>query len=230
LKTESSQTFRSVLAAVLALGALAAAGCRNNMHTQNKVKTYRPSPLFADGASARPLPAHTVARGDLREDEAAFTGLRGNVPVNTLPFPVTREVLLRGRQRFEIFCSPCHDRTGGGRGMIVERGYKQPPSYQEERLRNAPLGYFFSVMTLGYGVMPSYAVQVSVADRWAIAAYIRVLQYSQGARLAELPPAARQAVESDLRNQEAQGAAGPRNRGAAGHQPAAAAPQPHEVP
>jgi mono/diheme cytochrome c family protein len=203
LKISRIDSLRWGLVVAVAAGALWAGGCRNNMHSQNKAKTYRASPLFADGTSARPLPAHTVARGDLREDEATYTGLKGNVPVNTLPFPLTREVLLRGRQRFEIFCSPCHDRTGSGRGMIVERGYKQPPSYYEERLRNAPLGYFFSVMTLGYGVMPSYALQVSVADRWAIAAYIRVLQYSQSAPLGELPPAARQAVEADLRAAEA---------------------------
>jgi cytochrome c553 len=172
-----------------------------NMHEQNKVKPYRASVFFADGASARPLPAHTVARGDLREDEATYSGMQGSQPVNTLPFALTRDVLLRGQERFDIFCSPCHDRQGTGHGMIVQRGYKQPPAYTEDRLRNAPLGYFFSVMTLGYGVMPNYSAQVSVADRWAIAAYIRVLQYSQaGARLTDLPPAVRDAVESDLQH------------------------------
>ena len=190
----------AALAALATLAALAAitAGCRNDMRVQNKVTPYQESRFFPDGATARPLPAHTVARGLVPAADTFATGLRGNQPVDEIPFPVTREVLLRGRERYDIFCSPCHDRTGSGRGMIVQRGYKQPPSYGEERLRNAPVGYFFSVMTLGYGVMPSYAAQVSAADRWAIAAYIRVLQLSQGARLADLPPAQRQAVEGDL--------------------------------
>jgi len=183
---------------------MAASGCRMNMHEQNKVKPYRASVFFPDGASARPLPAHTVARGDLREDEATYTGMKGNQPVNALPFPLTREVLLRGQERFDIFCSPCHDRSGSGKGMIVQRGYKEPPSYAEDRLKNAPLGYFFSVMSLGYGVMPSYSSQISVADRWAIAAYIRVLQYSQGGtHLQDLPPAVRDSVTHDLESKPA---------------------------
>jgi mono/diheme cytochrome c family protein len=185
------------LAAALLL--LAAAGCRQNMHNQNKVKPLAPNAFFADGQGARPLPAHTVARGDLRAGSSAETGLdEANKPVAGLPFPVTRQVLLRGQERYNVFCSPCHDRVGTGRGMIVRRGFKQPTSYHIERLRNAPVGYFFNVMTEGFGVMPSYAPQVPVADRWAIAAYIRALQYSQNARLADLPPAGRRKVEADL--------------------------------
>jgi mono/diheme cytochrome c family protein len=226
LKTDRGRTVHASVGALLILAAgLGTAGCRMNMHVQNKVKPYRASVFFADGASARPLPAHTVARGDLRVDEAAYTGVRGNQPVNELPFPATRDVLLRGEERFNIFCSPCHDRTGSGHGMIVERGYKQPPAYTEDRLRNAPIGYFFSVISLGYGVMPSYSAQIPVADRWAIAAYIRVLQYSQGGvRLSDLPPAARQAIAHDL---EGPGAGASPVPGGAAPQPS---PTPHEVP
>jgi len=180
---------------------LAAAGCRQNMHNQHKVKTLAASDFFPDGQGARPIPAHTVARGDLREGWA-YSGLdTANKPVAQLPFPLTREVLLRGEQRFNIYCSPCHDRQGTGHGMIVQRGYKQPTSYHVERLRNAPVGYFYNVITEGFGVMPSYAPQVPVADRWAIAAYIRVLQYRQTAKLADLsvlPPERRRAIQAEL--------------------------------
>jgi len=210
------------LPALLALPAIIAlAGCRHDMQNQNKVRPYRASTFYSDGASARPLPAHTVARGDLRADEAYYTGIRGGKPVADLPFPLSREVLLRGQQRYDIFCSPCHGRVGDGLGMIVTRGYKQPPSLHSEQLRNAQVGWFFSVMTQGFGVMPSYAAQVSESDRWAIAAYIRALQYSQSARLSELPPSAQQAIAGDL-------AAG--SAGSAGSVGAAAAPPPGAAP
>jgi hypothetical protein len=177
---------------------VAASGCRQNMHNQHKVKTLGPSTFFADGQGARPIPAHTVARGDLREG-FVYTGLGAdNKPVAEMPFPVTRELLLRGQERFNIYCSPCHGRLGNAQGMIPQRGYKQPTSYHIERLRTAPVGYFFNVMTEGYGVMPTYAPQIPVADRWAIAAWIRVLQYSQNAKLAELPAAVQQRVQEDL--------------------------------
>jgi mono/diheme cytochrome c family protein len=180
---------RTRLLLVLSVCLLASAGCRQNMHNQNRVDTYEPSPFFEDGQSARQLPANTVARGDLREG-AAYTGLSANLqPLSQVPFPVTREVLVRGQERYNIFCSPCHDRTGNGLGMIVRRGYKQPTSFHDPRLRNSQVGYFFNVMTEGFGVMPSYAPQVPVADRWAIAAYIRALQYSQNARMADLEQA-----------------------------------------
>lgn len=190
--------FRRLCLAGLAASLLTSAGCRQNMHNQNKVKGLRASTFFENGQAARPLPAHTVARGDLREGPA-YTGLGANrQPVAQMPFPLTREVLLRGQERFNIFCSPCHDRMGGGNGMIVQRGYKQPTSFHDPRLRSAPVGYFVNVMTEGFGVMPTYAPQVPVADRWAIAAYIRALQYSQNARLADLSPEQRQRVETDL--------------------------------
>ena len=176
-------------AAGLAGLALLAAGCRQNMHNQPKVEPYRESDFFADGMASRPLPAGTVARGFLREDTALYAGVDASgQPVAAFPLPVTRELLRRGQERFNVFCSPCHDRAGTGHGMIVQRGYKQPSSYHIDRLRQAPPGYFYDVMTRGFGVMPSYAAQVSPEDRWAIVAYIRALQLSQNARLADLSP------------------------------------------
>jgi mono/diheme cytochrome c family protein len=201
LSPETGNTLRALRVARIVTAALlllAAAGCRQNMHNQHKVKTLAASDFFPDGQGARPIPAHTVARGDLREGWA-YTGLdAANKPAAQLPFPLTREVLERGQERFNIFCSPCHDRQGTGHGMIVQRGFKQPTSYHVERLRNAPVGYFYNVITEGFGVMPSYAPQVPVADRWAIAAYIRVLQYRQTAKLADLPPERRAAIQAEL--------------------------------
>lgn len=174
------------LAAVLAAGALGA--CRQDMHDQPKYEPYEASRFFRDAASARPLPPGTVARGQLREDEAYYTGYtRDDRLVRTIPVEVTRRTLERGRETFEAFCAPCHDRAGTGRGMIVRRGFKQPPTYHQDRLRNEADGYFFDVITNGFGQMPSYAHQIPVEDRWAVVAYVRALQLSQHARLAELP-------------------------------------------
>src|SRR6186997_12277 len=158
------------LIALLALLALGTAGCRQDMHDQPKLKPYRSSEFFANGSGLREYPAHAVARGTLREDTPFYTGKLADGSATTeLPVPMTRALLLRGQERFNIFCSPCHGRLGDGRGMVVQRGYKQPTSYHDERLRQAPVGYFFDVMTNGFGVMSSYAPQVPVADRWAIA-------------------------------------------------------------
>src|SRR4029077_15917380 len=169
-----------------------------------KIDTYRASTFFADGQGARPLPAGTVPRGgqlgDQVEELAPYTGLVVSVHTVQLPPPVTPELLRRGEERFNVFCSPCHSRVGDGRGMIVQRGYKQPPSFHEARLRSAPVDYFVNIMTQGFGVMPSYASQVPVEDRWAIAAYIRALQYSQNARLADLPADQRARIEAETRN------------------------------
>jgi mono/diheme cytochrome c family protein len=148
-----------------------------------------------DGMASRPLVAHTVARGHLDADTAFYTGKIGTNLVTTFPAPITRETLERGRERFEIYCAPCHGRMGEGHGMIVQRGYPAPPSYHIDRLRQAPVGHFFDVMTQGYGVMYSYAQRVSPEDRWAIAAYIRVLQQSQDARLSDVPPNQRASLE-----------------------------------
>lgn len=189
---------RTLLGLALTGCLLTSAGCRQNMHNQHKLEPYEASNFFDDGQGARPIPANTVARGDLREG-SAYTGLdAANKPVAEMPFPVTREILVRGQERFNVFCSPCHGRMGDGRGMIVRRGYKQPTSFHDPRLQASQVGYFFSVMTEGFGVMPSYAPQIPVTDRWAIAAYIRALQYSQNARLADLPADVRQRVQTDL--------------------------------
>ncbi len=183
------------LAAIPVL-ALALAACRNDMHRQAKTIPLRESKFFADGSSARPLPEGVVARGFLRDDAALYRGMGPDGKfVLDLPVPLTRELLLRGRERFNIFCSPCHGRTGDGQGMIVQRGFKNPPSYHIDRLRNERAGYFFDVMTNGFGQMSGYAAQVPPEDRWAIAAYIRTLQISQNVPVAQLTPDQRAALE-----------------------------------
>jgi cytochrome c553 len=156
------------------------------------------SDFFQDNHMAsRPLPPHTVARGHLDDDEAFYTGKIGDKLVTTFPMPITREVLLRGQERFDIYCAPCHGRTGDGNGMIPQRGYPVPPSYHIDRLRTAPVGHFFDVITHGYGVMYSYATRVDPADRWAIAAYIRALQISHDAKIADVPEQDRAQLEAN---------------------------------
>jgi hypothetical protein len=157
------------------------------MHNQPKYRPLRATTFFADGSSARPLVEGTVARGTLQEDAVFFTGKVGNTPVRELPIAVDQHALDRGEERYNIFCSPCHDATGTGRGMVVQRGYRQPPSFHDERLRIADAGYFFDVMTNGFGVMPDYKVQIPARDRWAIVAYIRALQLSQHAATSDVP-------------------------------------------
>jgi len=177
---------RSRLAAIV-LAAMALSGCRQDMHDAPSYDPLQASPFFSNGAASRTLVANTVARGQLREDELFYTGKLNGQPATEFPMPVTADLMARGQERFNVFCSPCHGRTGQGNGMIVQRGFRQPPSYHEERLRNAPVGYFFDVMTNGFGAMQDYAAQVPPADRWAIAAYIRALQLSQGASVADVP-------------------------------------------
>jgi cytochrome c553 len=172
---------------IVLVGVLAAAGCRQDMHNQPKYRGLRASEFFADGSSARPLVEGTIARGTLQTDASFFTGKNGTTLVSELPFPVTQEVLDRGEQRFNIYCAPCHDRTGSGNGMVVQRGYRQPPSYHIDRLRTVEIGHFFDVMTNGFGAMPDYRQQISPRDRWNIAAYIRALQLSQHATAADVP-------------------------------------------
>jgi hypothetical protein len=166
------------------------------MHNQPKYRPYRPSRFFADGRSERPLVPGTVARGHLNDDTLLYTGKVGEAFSSELPFPVTRSILQRGQERYNIYCTPCHDRVGTGNGMIVQRGYKQPPSPHLDRLRQQPPGYFYYVIANGFGVMPDYAHQISVADRWAIAAYIRGLQLSQNAKLADVPEADRAKLDA----------------------------------
>jgi len=168
------------------LGILALAGCRQDMHDQPRFKPLAKSDFYADLRSARPPVEGTVARGQLHEDSYFYTGKMGDNPGDYMPFPVTHEVLQRGRERFDIYCTPCHSRLGDGNGMIVQRGFQHPPSYHTERLRKPPLGYFFMVMTEGFGAMPDYAEQIPPRDRWCIVAYIRALQLSQNATQADV--------------------------------------------
>ncbi len=188
---------RSGLVLLLTLGGFGAIGCRQDMHNQPKLKPYRSSAFFADGSGMRSLPAHTVAQGTLQEDTHFFTGRLADGSMATeLPMPMTKALLKRGQERFTIFCTPCHGQTGDGRGMVVRRGYKQPTSYHDERLRQVPIGYFFDVMTNGFAVMPSYAPQVAPEDRWAIAAYIRALQLSQHVEVSTLSAGELAALEA----------------------------------
>jgi len=188
----------SVLLPVLVLG-----GCRQDMHDQPKFKPLAENTLYADLRSARDPIAGTVAREQLHEDSYFYTGKIGNNPGDYMPFPVTPEVVARGQDRFNIYCSPCHSRVGDGNGMIVQRGYRRPPSYHIDRLRKAPLGYFFDVMTNGFGAMPDYASQIPPRDRWTIVAYIRALQLSQDATQADVPAGQKITSEQPAAGEEA---------------------------
>lgn len=173
----------------LALVLLAAAGCRQGLYDQAKYEPFEANPMFYDGTSARTPPEGTIARGFLRADRSYHTGMVSDGAFTAeLPMALDRPLLERGRQRFDIFCSPCHGRTGAGDGMIVQRGFKRPPAFTDPRVRSMPVGYYVNVMTQGFGQMPSYASQVPPEDRWAIAAYLRALQLSQGFPVADLSP------------------------------------------
>jgi mono/diheme cytochrome c family protein len=172
------------------------AGCRQDMHDQPRYRPLAASTFFADGRSARPAVPGTIARGHLRTDAKFYKGRDGANLVAELPIPVTREVLNRGRERFNIYCSPCHSRTGDGEGMVVQRGFRHPPTFHQERLHNAPVGHFYDVITNGFGAMASYASRIPVNDRWAIVAYVRALQLSHNATIDDVPPAERSKLEA----------------------------------
>jgi mono/diheme cytochrome c family protein len=174
------------LALNVVLVVLAATGCRQDMHDQPKFKPLAENTFFTDHRSARPRVAGTVARGHLREDDAFHTGKANGNPVDSLPVPLSAELLRRGRERFETFCAPCHGRTGRGDGMVTQRGFKKPSSYHVDRLRAMPVGYYFDVITNGFGAMSDYAAQIPAEDRWAVVAYVRALQLSQNASLADV--------------------------------------------
>jgi hypothetical protein len=173
----------------LALAALALlSGCRLDMHVQPKENPLSRSDFYSDQRSERPPVEGTVARGELREDTYFYTGKVGNNPGDSMPFPVTREVLERGRERYNIYCAPCHSRVGDGNGFIPSRGFaRTPPSFHIVRLQKAPLGYFYDVITSGFGIMPDYASQIPPRDRWNIVAYVRALQLSQNATQTDVP-------------------------------------------
>ncbi len=172
---------------ILALCVIAATACRQDMHDQPRFEPLEGSTFFQDGRASRPLVEGTVARGQLHLDEHLYTGKVVGEFAKTFPFEISKEVLERGQQRYNIYCSPCHDKVGGGQGMIVQRGFRPPPSYHIDRLRDAPPGYFFDVITNGFGAMYSYSDRISPKDRWAIIAYIRVLQLSQNATIDDVP-------------------------------------------
>ncbi len=176
---------------LLAAAALVLSGCTTEMKDQHKIEAYEKSDFYADGMASRAPVEGTVARGHLNDDEHLYKGTIGGTVADSYPFAVTEAVLKRGRERYEIFCSVCHGHTGAGNGMVVQRGFKEPPSFHIERLRNSPAGYFFQVMTNGFGTMYDYAAQIEPADRWAIAAYVRALQLSQNAKIDQVPAAER---------------------------------------
>jgi mono/diheme cytochrome c family protein len=176
---------------------LALCGCRQDMHDQPRLKPLAASSFFADGRAARPLVEGTVARGQLREDERLYTGKAGADFAAEFPFPVDRALLERGQQRYDIYCSPCHGALGRGDGSVVRRGFRnRPASFHDPRLRDKPAGYYVDVIANGFGAMQDYAAQIQARDRWAIVAYLRALQLSQNATLADVPPERRAGLSS----------------------------------
>jgi mono/diheme cytochrome c family protein len=184
-----------VLLALLASAAVFA-GCRQDMHDTPRYEALEASATFADNRASRVPPAGTVARGWLREDEALYTGKVAGQPVEQFPFPIAQADLARGQQRFNIYCTPCHGRLGDGNGMVVQRGLRQAASYHQDRLRQEKNGYFFDVITNGFGAMPDYATQIPVRDRWLIVAYVRTLQLSQHASAEDVPADQRAALDA----------------------------------
>jgi hypothetical protein len=170
-------------------------GCHRDMRDQPRYEVLEASNFFANGMATRPVPKGTVPRGRLGEDEAFETGREAGEFVSHIPLEFDQPLLARGQERFNIYCSPCHGRTGDGDGMVVRRGFRKPPSLHIDRLRGSPAGHYFDVMTRGFGLMPAYGHQIQPRDRWAIVAYIRALQLSQGATLDDVPASERRALE-----------------------------------
>ncbi len=187
---------RIAVAAGLGALLLLMAGCRQDMQNEPKLIPQRGSEMFADHRGARPQVLNTVARGQLHEDSYFYTGVVQGAngyreEKNLMPFPVTMEVLERGQERFNIYCTPCHSRVGNGLGMIVQRGYKTAANFHDQVRMAQPVSHYFYVMTHGYGAMPDYSAQLTPVDRWAVAAYIRALQLSQAATVADVPAGVR---------------------------------------
>lgn len=180
-------------------GVLLLSGCRLDMHTQPRYNPLDQSSFFGDERSARPVVPDTVARGHLHTNELLYTGKVDGKIVDAFPFPITRQDLERGNERYNIYCSPCHGLGGEGHGMIVQRGFPPPPSYHTDRLRKEPAGHFVNVMTNGFGKMYSYASRVSPEDRWRITAYIRALQLSQWATIEDVPQSEREQLQGKAR-------------------------------
>ncbi|MEQ8765023.1 MAG: cytochrome c [Planctomycetota bacterium] len=188
----------SIPARLVCLGLLCCfASCRQDMQDQKKLEPLEKSTFFRDERASRPLVEGTIARGQLREDPHLFEGKVDGQYATTLPFPVDRAVLERGRERYGIFCTPCHSPLGDGNRIVVQRGFKRPPTYHQDRLRSASVGYFFDVITNGYGAMYSFASRIPVEDRWKIVAYVRSLQLSQWADIAQAPGEDRAKLEEE---------------------------------
>jgi mono/diheme cytochrome c family protein len=190
-------TSRPRVLGVLSVAVLAAAtaACRQDMHDQPRYTAYQPSSFFENNSSARPLPEGTVARGQLREDTLLYTGKVGEDDAMEMPFAVDEAVLARGREAYDAYCSHCHGLTGAGDGMVVQRGYTKPPVLYEERLKGAPIGHFYDVITNGFGAMPDHAAQIKVRDRWAIAAYLRALQAAASGTVDDVPASQREQLD-----------------------------------
>lgn len=184
-----THSVRLVLTGGLLLAGALVAGCRQDMHDNPRYEALEESDFFADKRAMRPIPEGTVARGNLRDDEVFYTGKSNGEVVHALPPQVTvdKALLDRGQDRYNVYCAPCHSPLGDGNGVVVQRGYKRPVSYHDARLRGMGVGYFYDVITNGFGQMPDYAAQVAPADRWAIAAYIRALQLSQAGTVDDVP-------------------------------------------
>jgi len=198
---------RSLAAACLA-AVVALAGCRQDMHDAPRYDPLEASTVLPGGAGAQPLVPGTVARGQLREDELLYTGAIDGEPSAVFPFPITREDLDRGQERFNIYCAPCHGQTGAGDGMVVQRGHRVAASYHIDRLREMPVGYFFDVITNGFGAMADYRSQVAPEDRWRIVAYIRALQLSHNATVDDVPVGERQQLPSSRGGSQPAGTGG----------------------
>jgi mono/diheme cytochrome c family protein len=183
------------------------AGCRQDMHDAPRYEAYEASATFADNRASRVAPAGTVARGWLRDDEALYTGKINGVTVDQYPFSIDATMLARGQQRFNIYCTPCHGKLGDGQGMVVQRGLRQAASYHQDRLRQEKLGYFYDVITNGFGAMQGYADQIPVRDRWLIVAYVRTLQLSQHASVEDVPADRRGALDAAAASAAGSGAA-----------------------
>jgi mono/diheme cytochrome c family protein len=184
-----------ILGAALTVALLAACDMQD-MYQEPKYEPLQPSESFNDGRSARPLEPDTVAQGPLRTNTLFYTGKSDGKNATALPMPLTVQLLKRGGERYDIYCAPCHDRVGNGNGMIVQRGFRPPASFHIQRLRDAPIGHFYDAMSNGFGTMADFSAQINPEDRWAIAAYIRALQLSQHASLAQVPMQQRQQLEA----------------------------------
>lgn len=200
MKLKSRAVIQAGVISILCLVIMAS--CRQDMHDQPRVEPFEESDFFGDRRSARPALEGTIPRGHLRLDEHLYTGKINGELATTVPFPVTLDVLRRGQERYDIYCAPCHSKVGNGLGMIVQRGMKQPESFHSQRLLEVEIGHFFDVTTNGFGNMYSYEERVEPRDRWAIAAYIRALQLSQGANLSELPESDQRRIQQIIEVEE----------------------------